>query len=339
MRHRLALLAACVLMVAVAAVGCTPDSNTTGPYVDTNANGTHDPGEGVGCDTLTPSGPITVNTPGTVVRGLNITGNVTVQAADVTLDNNCVVGNASALVQVQGPNAHGTVISNNRIKRQHSPAADGTCDPQPAPPAPGCDGAMGIYIVYTSPGPHTIVGNDISDVGHGIEMAGDNLTIRWNFIHDMSLTATGTQYGTHLDGLLTNGGSHHLDIEANTIAMSGTDHQTSAFAAYEQGYRCGHPEWGPHGCPNDDVKFIGNTVSNGGRCIYTPIDGSTNFRYEGNRFGPYCDPGAPPHTFLNGSTGLTPGGPVFPLGNPGNTWTDNRWVNTDGTDGDTIPPP
>lgn len=66
---------------------------------------------------LTPSGPITVTTPGTVISALDVTGTITVQANDVTIENTRVTAaNPSGSAVFIAPKVSGTVVRDSTLQ-------------------------------------------------------------------------------------------------------------------------------------------------------------------------------------------------------------------------------
>jgi len=152
--------------------------------------------------TLTPhNGDLVINTPGTVVSGLDIQGTVYINASNVTLVN-CQV-TAANYVQVKiAQDAIGVTVQNCTIN------GVGT----------GNDGSSGIA------GSGNFLNNNIYNVENGISVdkAGTAPTlIQGNYIHD--LLASGSP---HYDGIQIDGGLSNITIEHNTIING--HNQTSA---------------------------------------------------------------------------------------------------------------
>ena len=136
--------------------------------------------------TLTPSGSIVINTPGTVIEGLNITGSVIINAANVTLKN-CSITSSDYDVVLVKPGITGAVVENCDINNQSS-------------------GGQGIA------GQGSFLNNNIQNAADGIDVRGDNTLIQGNYIHNMSGTS-----GSHLDGIQADGGFSNLTINHNTV--------------------------------------------------------------------------------------------------------------------------
>ena len=142
--------------------------------------------------TLTPSGDLVITQAGTVISGLDIKGNVYINAPNVTIEN-CRITDANwAVVQIKS-GVTGTVIQNCEIN------GVGTVE-----------GSCGIS------GQGTFIGNNIYNVENGINLTGSS-TIEGNYIHD--LKAAGSP---HYDGIQIDGGVSNVTIHDNTvIAPSG----------------------------------------------------------------------------------------------------------------------
>jgi hypothetical protein len=288
-----------VAAVALAATACPAPTLASAP----NASNT---GPGVPCDTLPPwpGGPIA---DGAVLDGYRFLGGLEITAANVTVENSCIEGNGEAIVYVR-PSASTTILYHDLIRRQHSPTADGTCPYPVADTDSSCIGGMGVYAMGGS-GPLGIVDSDISDVVQGVNMASDTITVANSYFHDLALISP----DNHIDGVISNGGSHHLRIQGNRIEVA--HDQTTPIALYEDGYRCGP---GITFCPSDDIQVTNNYVAGGGYCMYPALMG-TNIVVEDNTFArtlyPNCGRfGA--HTGFNSSA-------------TGNRWARN--VYDDGT--------
>jgi hypothetical protein len=149
-----------------------PDATTTGPQA------------GV---TLTPyTGPTTITTPGAVIQNVIINGELTVDAANVTI-RNCII-QTNDWWGVNGDQATNLTVENCKI-------------------IGGNLTNSGIL------GSGTFVGNDISNVGIGIQLTDGASTVSGNYVHDLF-------YGNgapHYDGVVALGGQNHVVIENNTI--------------------------------------------------------------------------------------------------------------------------
>ncbi|WP_141937364.1 Ig-like domain-containing protein [Bradyrhizobium sp. UNPA324] len=138
--------------------------------------------------TLTPSGDLVITQPGTVISGLNITGTVYIDAANVTIENCKITAASFAVVQIaQG--VTGAVVQNCEINGVGS----------------NNDGSNGIS------GQGTFIGNNIYNVENGINVQGSSI-IKDNYIHD--LNASGAP---HYDGIQIDGGVSNVTISHNTV--------------------------------------------------------------------------------------------------------------------------
>ena len=137
---------------------------------------------------LTPSGDLVITQPGTVISGLNITGTVYIDAANVTIENCKITAASFAVVQIaQG--VTGAVVQNCEINGVGS----------------NNDGSNGIS------GQGTFIGNNIYNVENGINVQGSSV-IKDNYIHD--LNASGSP---HYDGIQIDGGVSNVTISHNTV--------------------------------------------------------------------------------------------------------------------------
>lgn len=140
---------------------------------------------------LKASGSITISTPGAVVSGLDIKGNVKITASNVTFKNSRVTGTSYSVVDVSD-SAQGVIIQDVEINGQ------GTS---------GSDGSTGIY------GPATVLRADIWGVENGVQPStGGRVEDSW--IHN--LNAPGSP---HIDGIQIDGARSNIVIRHNFIDM------------------------------------------------------------------------------------------------------------------------
>lgn len=144
---------------------------------------------------LAASGGFVVTTRGAVIEGLDISGQVVVEAPDVTL-RDCKVTHAGHNVIVVRGGITGTIIQDCEIDNQ---------------------GYGGQCIA----GQGTFLRNNIHDCADGIDVRGDNTLIEGNYIHRMRGPPD-----SHFDGIQADGRFSHLSIRRNTIINENT--QTSA---------------------------------------------------------------------------------------------------------------
>lgn len=145
--------------------------------------------------TLKASGPLVINTPGAVIRGLDIKGDVVINAPNVTLID-CKISSDSFAVVLIKKGVTGVTVQNCEIDNQGV-------------------GGQGIA------GQGTFIANNIYGVADGIDVRGDNTLIQDNYIHDMRGTP-----GSHYDGIQADGNFSNLTIRHNTVINDHT--QTAA---------------------------------------------------------------------------------------------------------------
>jgi hypothetical protein len=138
--------------------------------------------------TLTPSGSLEITQTGAVISGLDIKGEVVINASNVTLQN-CKITNSGYWVVKIADGVTGAVVQNCEIN------GVGT----------GNDGSHGIL------GSGTFIGNNIYNVENGITLQG-SAVIRDNYIH--GLKASGAP---HYDGIQIDGGISNVTISHNTV--------------------------------------------------------------------------------------------------------------------------
>ncbi|NIX75684.1 calcium-binding protein [Microvirga terricola] len=138
---------------------------------------------------LTPSGGITVTKAGTVIEGLDIKGQVNIQAANVTLKNCKITSSGYAPVNIKS-GLTGVVVQDCEINGTGS----------------NNDGSHGIA------GQGTFLRNNIYNVENGINVQGNNTVIDGNYIHD--LNASGAP---HYDGVQIDGGVSNVTVTHNTV--------------------------------------------------------------------------------------------------------------------------
>ncbi|MGY3614441.1 Ig-like domain-containing protein [Bradyrhizobium sp. USDA 10063] len=142
--------------------------------------------------TLNPyNGDLVINTPGTVISGLKITGTVYINASNVTIKDCSITSSGYNVVNIKS-GVTGAVVQNCDI--------NGTGN--------GPQGQAGIG------GAGTFANNDIYNVENGINVEGSNTVIKGNYIHD--LNASGGSAG-HYDGIQAQGGFNNILISGNTV--------------------------------------------------------------------------------------------------------------------------
>jgi hypothetical protein len=175
----------------------TPPTTTTATTTATDDFGTS---AGVPAGTtLTPSGSLTVSTPGTVINGLDINGTLTINANNVTVKNTRVTGSSYNIVRV-ADNATGVTLDHVTINGK---GLNGT------------EGSNGTY------GPGTYNAVDVSGVENGF-VPSTGATITNSYVHD--LDAPGSP---HFDGIQIDGDRSNITVKNSTVDLTDKT-QTSA---------------------------------------------------------------------------------------------------------------
>jgi hypothetical protein len=142
--------------------------------------------------TLTPyTGTLHITTDGAVISGLDIRGNVVVDAANVTIINCRIATNSYYGISGDASNL---TVQNSEINGQGK--------------------VGGSYGIMAS---GTFIGNNIYGYENGIGVAGSNTVIKGNYIHDLSDPAG---VDGHYDGIALHGGDggeSNILIEGNTV--------------------------------------------------------------------------------------------------------------------------
>jgi hypothetical protein len=147
--------------------------------------------------TLTASGPLTVGTAGTVIDGRDITGTVTVNAANVTIRNSRIRSNALFVID---NNSTGLLVEDSEILNQ------------PVAGQPNCHNAIGSsnFIVRRV---------EISGCENGIDGSPTgNITVTDSYIHDLDTVGPSRVFGNdpHTDGMQLSQ-SVNVIVRHNTI--------------------------------------------------------------------------------------------------------------------------
>ena len=137
--------------------------------------------------TLKPSGSLVITKAGTVIDGLNITGQVEILAPNVTIQNSRITTTSWAAIYIQ-QGVKGTIVKDSEISNYGD----------------GANHSNGIA------GEGTFLRNDIFHVENGIGVLGPSL-IQDNYIHDMQASGA-----PHYDGIEINGGGD-VTIRHNTV--------------------------------------------------------------------------------------------------------------------------
>ncbi|UQR61042.1 right-handed parallel beta-helix repeat-containing protein [Bradyrhizobium sp. C-145] len=134
------------------------------------------------------NGPMTITTPGAVIENVIINGQLTVDAANVTV-RNCVI-QTNDWFGVHGEQSPNLTVQNCKI-------------------IGGDQTNSGIL------GNGTFSGNDISHTCIGIQLTDGASTVSGNYIHDLFYDSI----QPHYDGITALGGQDHVVIEHNTISI------------------------------------------------------------------------------------------------------------------------
>ena len=143
--------------------------------------------------TLKTTGAITINTPGTIIDGLDINGSLSITANNVTIRNSKITVASFAVVRILA-DLKGVVLEDCTISGV----------------GVGNDGSLGIQ------GPGTFLRNNIYNVDIGVSPDSGAL-IQDNYIHD--LRASGV---TSYNGVQIEGGAQNILITHNSIINQNT---------------------------------------------------------------------------------------------------------------------
>jgi hypothetical protein len=151
---------------------------------------------------LKPSGPLRVTANGTVIEGFDVTGQITVEADDVTIRDVRVRGTGGSLIILHGT---GLLVEDSEL--------DGRGGGSPA---------IGFHD-------YTLRRVDIHDVAEGPRISGDNVTIEDSYVHNL------VQVGAnHTDAVQVVGGSG-IVVRGNTLRVDNPATGTLGNAAFQFG--------------------------------------------------------------------------------------------------------
>jgi hypothetical protein len=151
---------------------------------------------------LRPSGSITINTPGAVVSGLDVTGSVVINAPNVTLRNIRVRATSWGAIVAQ---ASGARIEDCEIS---------SIDP---------DGGTKGVIFFDSATGGSVRRCDIHDVEDGVYISTRNVVVEDNYIHDLHSAGP----DPHYDGIQLYGGvTRDVIIRHNSVIVA-RDHNSA----------------------------------------------------------------------------------------------------------------
>lgn len=174
------------------------------------------------------SGSITVTRPGTVIKGLDIAGTLTIDASHVTVRNTRVRGSAFNVIRIDG-DARDVVIKNVEV--------DGL----------GLNGTAGSSGIVG--GSATITHTRVTGVENGF-VPGSGTRIRRSYVH--GLDAPGSP---HYDGIQIDGGVHNVTVSHSNIDVS---NHTQTSAVMIDNY------FGPV----SSVRVVHNLLMGGGYTVY-----------------------------------------------------------------------
>jgi len=184
------LLSASILAPAEASAAARPGATNTGVPAGT-ALKKH-------------SGDLTINTPGKVISGLDVYGNVTVNAKNVTIKNTRIRGTAAKvqrdLLRASGSNTAGLIVSDVTIK----------------PDTPTVYQRIGIRLAGPS---QTVQRVNVSGTVDGIRISSSGITVANSYLHDFKHYSWDPEHsgGSHDDAIQIEGGSS-LNIVGNSIS-------------------------------------------------------------------------------------------------------------------------
>jgi hypothetical protein len=222
---------------------------------------------------LKPSGSITVTTPGAVIQGLDIKGDVYIRAANVTLKNSKVTGRVDT-----GDSAGkypGTLIQRVEVVGPYNSAADGGF------PAVG----------YTD---LTCDGCNIRGWGKGAGLVA-NVTIKNSWIHDLVVHGDPGNGGSHNEAIISLGGTN-FTVTGNRLDAGSAPNFSASLALYSQMETI------------RNVTVSNNLFNGGGYCLYagsTNGNTATNAKFTNNTFGtsvfPKCGSYGPVTSYTSGN--------------------------------------
>jgi hypothetical protein len=183
--------------------------------------------------TLTPSGTLTVNVAGAVIDSRDVTGQVVVNAPNVTIRNSRVRSNAMYAVE---SNSTGLLVEDSEIVNL------------PQAGHPNCHIGIGNSN-------YTVLRTDISGCENGIGVDG-NITMQDSYVHDLDTVGPSWVFGDsgpHTDGVQISAGATDITLRHNTIDPTpGEDGATSAIIMATSG------------TPNSDVHVEDNYIDGRG---------------------------------------------------------------------------
>jgi hypothetical protein len=199
---------------------------------------------------LTPSGGLTINTAGTVINARDITGQVVVNAANVTIRNSRIRSNAMWAID---NNSTGLVVEDSEIINR------------PVAGQPNCHNGIGNSNL-------TVRRTEITGCENSLNIdSPGNVTFTDNYVHDLDISGPSYVWGNspHTDGIQMGAGASNITIRQNWISPqdSGTPSSTSAIIMYTD-----------TGTPQSSVRIEDNYLdgSKASYAVYAPRQPSSN---------------------------------------------------------------
>lgn len=234
---------------------------------------------------LTRSGPLVISTPGVVVEGRDIHGDVLILADDVTIRASRITGGVIRIGD-EATSPRGVVLADIEL--------DGSGR---------ADAARLAGIGYSGV---TVLRANIHHVGVGVA-AVEDVVVRDSWIHDLVVEGDPAAGGSHNEPILSNGGTR-LTFVGNRLEAGTQKNMSAALALYGDF------------APIEDVEVRGNLLVGGGYALYAGslpdkkhprasqvhVIGNVFYRsdsLQGGVFGP-----------VSGWAG-----------GPGHQWSRNRW--------------
>ncbi|MCA1983043.1 hypothetical protein [Nocardioides nematodiphilus] len=197
---------------------------------------------------LRSSGSVTVTTPGTVVKGLDINGTLTIAANNVTVKNTRVTsGSAYNIVKVDD-SATGVTLDHVTVDGK---GMNGT------------EGANGVY------GPGTYNAVAVSGVENGF-VPSSGATITGSWVHNLASPGS-----PHYDGIQIDGARSNITVKNSTVDLTGLT-QTSAVMVDN------------YFGPATNINITGNRLLGAGYTVYADGQFNSNpitVTYANNRIG------------------------------------------------------
>jgi hypothetical protein len=156
---------------------------------------------------LTPSGGMTINTAGAVIDAREITGQVVVNASNVTIRRSRIRSNAMYVID---NSSTGLVVEDSEIINR------------PVSGQNNCHNGIGDSN-------YTVVRTEITGCENAANIGGDNVTFADNYIHDLDTTGPSYVWGNdpHTDGLQMSPGADNIVVRHNWIDPSSGSGVTS----------------------------------------------------------------------------------------------------------------